>query len=895
MRKIWLLICIGCICVLHVACQSQPIKLEADIDGKVASLKSDLDFQVVFIRSSKNTIYRSTDGGQHWSDESSKMTGFAGITEFYLSPADPKKVFFLGFGTKHFVTKDQGETYQAVGNIVNTDRALRLFNVKLHPQNSDLVLGGQYSRMCYGESASGDETGCNAELYLSRDFGKTWNRVARYITDFAWSDPKLGSYNPNTAFFVSYRQNMQHGEQNFNVPWDVASDLFRTDNLFASVQTSLDHGVGMRWVNDFFFVAWVDPQEPSALNLQVSRDNGKTFKDAVFPYKLSESGYTVLDTSDGAVFISVNHGCDGTWGNLYLSNADGSRFSLSLRSQTRQSNGHADFEKVHSLEGVYFANYIANHQTGPSYLPQPTGADRVVRSRVSFDKGGQWHKIRPPSVDALGVPYKDGDKTCDEVWKTGPHGVPEDSPCQLHLTSREHEDLFSRPESHMNATGLVMAIGSVGSQLDAHRDKVNTYFSRDGGVSWVEIAKGSNELVYGDYGGVMVIVDDSEETTDLKYSWNEGKTWTVFSFSSTPMEIDELITPPGLGKKQFILYGTRAGHGHIVYLDFSSTSPRQCAGEAVPDAADSDYEKWSPGTGSTDQPCLLGRQVTYTRRKKDVECFNGQSFEPKTFIKNCACTEEDFECAYGFERDDDEGPCQALYGNGLLGSLTCPDGSILYASKPYERVAGDSCDINDPSVTEEFRRQHVLYQPECPPPPRRGHAWVGWLIGIFVVSGVFGCAFLAYRNRDHESMESLRGMWETFETKIKGGMSGKFTSVRYSGLRGDDHEAGLGLMDDQDDADAPQEIASTATAPPSRRTGTISYAGGAGLGRERSSSGPIIVPSTTNGTVGTAATLIDFGGPHTGGSANSSPGSVKPLPPPPRTGSGKTPLKIVTD
>ena len=46
---------------------------------------------------------------------------------------------------------------------------------------------------------------------------------------------------------------------------------------------------------------------------------------------LQEQSYTILDTSEGTVFLHVNHGgYDSAWGNVYISDAVGTNFSLSL-------------------------------------------------------------------------------------------------------------------------------------------------------------------------------------------------------------------------------------------------------------------------------------------------------------------------------------------------------------------------------------------------------------------------------------------------------------------------------------------------------------------------------------------------------------------------------------
>ena len=51
---------------------------------------------------------------------------------------------------------------------------------------------------------------------------------------------------------------------------------------------------------------------------------------------------------------------------------------------------------------------------------------------------------------------------------------------------------------------------------------------------------------------------------------------------------------------------------------------------------DADYEKWSV---PTPERCLLGRNITMTRRKADAACFNGKGWERPEGLDNlCDCT-----------------------------------------------------------------------------------------------------------------------------------------------------------------------------------------------------------------------------------------------------------------
>ncbi len=76
-----------------------------------------------------------------------------------------------------------------------------------------------------------------------------------------------------------------------------------------------------------------------------------------------------------------------------------------------------------------------------------------------------------------------------------------------------------------------MATGSVGGQLEFNVGLINTYFSRDGGHEWYEVAKGSHIYEFGDHGAIVVMANDEKETSSVSYSWNEGLSWHSFQFS----------------------------------------------------------------------------------------------------------------------------------------------------------------------------------------------------------------------------------------------------------------------------------------------------------------------------------------------------------------------------
>ena len=55
----------------------------------------------------------------------------------------------------------------------------------------------------------------------------------------------------------------------------------------------------------------------------------------------------------------------------------------------------------------------------------------------------------------------------------------------------------------------------------------------------------------------------------------------------------------------------------VVTVDFEKLHSRDCEGIDNPGTVESDYEEWTPN-GKINPSCLMGKQVTYVRRKRDA-------------------------------------------------------------------------------------------------------------------------------------------------------------------------------------------------------------------------------------------------------------------------------------
>lgn len=192
-----------------------------------------------------------------------------------------------------------------------------------------------------------------------------------------------------------------------------------------------------------------------------------------------------------------------------------------------------------------------------------------------------------------------------------------------------NEFMFAPPYSQESAIGVVMSVGNLGNRLEHDRGaRKGTFLSRDGGLSWSEISKIPLIYEFGDHGGLLLAAPNTQSTTQVRYSWNEGKTWTKLKVSEAPIFIDNIIIEPKSTSQQFVIYGSydnsteeegeegqsaqpngEVGADVMLTLDFSGLHEPRCQHVDKPGTDESDFELWSPhddGRHGSNTKCFLG-------------------------------------------------------------------------------------------------------------------------------------------------------------------------------------------------------------------------------------------------------------------------------------------------
>ena len=579
--------------------------------------KSTGDDETIIMRTSENKIYITKDHGKTWDhllkDKKEE------ITAIYPNPYFNDWVFFLTNTKKVYYSKDRGVT-------------IHDFEVEKEPNHDKLPVLSfhpNYDNWFIWTGAADCETekGCHSDAFITRDRGGHWDDLLRYVRKCEFIKEEGRGESEQLVYCEQYK------DERLDQPLQLVSseDWFAKtpDPIFTSV-------VDFATMSEFIIVAAKDHRDDKSLKVDTSID-GKTFADAEFPANFRvpvQRAYTVLDSSTHAVFLHVTVGSrqDFEYGSIVKSNSNGTSYVLSLDGVNRNRRGYVDFEKMLGLEGVALVNVVDNINAADE------GQRKKLKTMITHNDGAEWAPLKAPRQDSEGHDFG-----CD---------VENVEKCSLHLHSyterKDPRETFSSP----TAIGLMMGVGNVGEHLGkkVDEDTISTFITRDGGIEWHAVKKGKFMWEYGDQGSIIVIVQEMVATDVIFYSLDEGRTWVVYKFTDSDMEIEKITTVPSDTSRNFLLWGRIASKGSevsTVNLDFSGLEERskQCHFDSAnPASTDHDYTLWSPQHPLSDGKCLFGHEAQYVRKKVDADCYNGPVISKlHGILQNCSCTRQDFE------------------------------------------------------------------------------------------------------------------------------------------------------------------------------------------------------------------------------------------------------------
>ncbi|KAI7893622.1 uncharacterized protein EV154DRAFT_600677 [Mucor mucedo] len=661
------------------------------------------DTDRVVVRTQDGKIWRSDNDGFSWKEL------FPGhkVVAIYQNSHFDQRAFFITTSNTHFVTSDKASSFEEIRTPLAPLNILQGTVMNFHNDDPDYVIF-MGEKDCSGLAAN-----CHSEAFYSRDNGRSWASLGTYMRSCMWGrEGAIISTHRNSIFCEQYRE--QSGNQ--MGLYGNALQFVSSQNYFHDKKVLFDDIVGVTVFGKFMVIA-ASKNGGANLRLHVSLD-GSTFAAASFPasFDLSPEAFTIMESANSMwIHVSTNTHRGSEYGTIFTSNSNGTYYVSSLENANRNEMGIVDFEKMQGIEGIAIANVVKN----PGQANK--GDPKKLVTRKTADAGGHWNALTPPQKDSKGQSYD-----C----------IGEDCALQLHCYSERQNarDLFSLS----SAVGLMVGVGNVGASLSPYRDG-DMFLTRDAGKTWTEIEKGAHLWEFADQGALLILVDNEQPTNFVKFTTNEGLGWGTYEFAKRGEKvlIEDIITQPDGTSQKYVLFGIKNGKSVAYHLDFSNLHPTKCILD-FDRPNDDDFELWSP-EDTRGEKCLFGRETQYFRRIQDRDCYIGEKLvQPREIVRNCTCTEEDYECDFNYVRDSNN---KCVLVPGLQPLIPVCDGTteFYYTSSGYRKIAASTCQGGN----ELDKLGDKMY---CPGVSRSGHGWAAFVFAPILGAGlVFGA--LQYRKR----------------------------------------------------------------------------------------------------------------------------------------------------
>ncbi|KAM9771626.1 sortilin isoform X1 [Syngnathus typhle] len=606
-----------------------------------------------FLEGGSSRLYRSTDYGKSFHDISQNINHTFIKEEFGVSVGPGSSVILTADtpvvdhpGGIIFTSTDAGATFRFIQLPFHLAQP-----ITYHFLNPDLLVALSIDRV----------NTTSVFLFLTSRVlcGSRWTLALRGIKCMMECILSHDSFFRGAGinlFFSSSKADTMDAEERGDLQLKRTKDLGKTFTVIHEDVYSFGY------IGAFlFFSVMEDTRSPRVMYF--SSDQGDTFSRALLPSASTEQFYSILDGDEDMLFMHVDNPGDTYFGTMYTSDDRGILFSKSLERHLFDGQRKSDFRNITSLRGVYLTNKLDK--------------DGRIRSVISFNRGGTWHRISKP----LNV-------ECGEEVKN----------CNLHIHgehSRINHIVPMLLMSDPTAVGLVIAHGSVGDCLSSWQYP-DVFVSSDGGYNWRGTLRGPHHYSILDSGGLIVAVEARRDgkVKTIKFSTDEGQCWKSYNFTEQPLFFAGLASEPGTKAMSVSVWGFRPEDDNqpmwvAITIDFQSLITRECD--------DQDYEEWlahsTMGGALERDGCILGVKEIYRRRKKQAVCRNGRGY---VTIKNespCLCTKEDFLCDYGYQHHENTSECVRqpdLHNKTLEMCLNGEEDELLTTG--YRKVPSDRCE-----------------------------------------------------------------------------------------------------------------------------------------------------------------------------------------------------------
>ncbi|XP_009276354.1 PREDICTED: VPS10 domain-containing receptor SorCS1 [Aptenodytes forsteri] len=590
----------------------------------------------------ESSLWRSTDYGTTYEKLNDKVGLKTILSYLYVCPTNKRKIMLLTdpeVESSLLISSDEGATYQKYR--LN----FYIHSLLFHPKQEDWILA--YSQ--------------DQKLFSSVEFGRRWLLLHEGVAPnrFYWS--MMGSGREFDLVHLEAKTVDGHA-QYITCKMQNCSEATRSKPFPGYI----DHN-SLIVQDDYVFVQLTSAGRP---HYYVSYRRNAFAQMKLPKYSLPKDMH-VISTDENQVFAAVQEWNQNDTYNLYISDTRGVYFTLALEnvksSQGLEGNVMIDLYEVAGIKGMFLANKKIDNQ---------------VKTFITYNKGRDWSLLQAPDTDLRGNP----------IHCLLPY-------CSLHLHLKVSENPYTSGNiaSRDTAPSIIVASGNIGTELSDN--DISMFVSSDAGNTWRQIFEEEHSVLYLDQGGVLVAMKHTSlPIRHLWLSFDEGRSWSKYSFTSLPLFVDGVLGEPGEETLIMTVFGhfSHRSEWQLVKVDYKSIFDRRCAEE--------DYRPWQ--LHSQGEACIMGAKRIYRKRKSEKKCMQGKYAGAMT-SEPCVCTEADFDCDYGYERHSNGQCLPAFWYNPSSLSKDCSLGQSYLNSTGYRKVVSNNC-------TDGVRERYTAKPQQCP-------------------------------------------------------------------------------------------------------------------------------------------------------------------------------------
>ncbi|KAJ7403073.1 VPS10 domain-containing receptor SorCS1 [Pitangus sulphuratus] len=617
---------------------------------------------------------RSTDYGTTYEKLNDKVGLKTILSYLYVCPTNKRKIMLLTdpeVESSLLISSDEGATYQKYR--LN----FYIHSLLFHPKQEDWILA--YSQ--------------DQKLFSSVEFGRRWLLLHEGVAPnrFYWSmmgngrEPDLVHLEAKTVdghaqYITCKMQNCSEATRSKPFPGYIDHNSLIVQGDYVFVQITYDG----------LYMATQEPKLEAEIKVKPhvcqSADPTNSFMAALQIAKNRQfcakkegpnMDMHVISTDENQVFAAVQEWNQNDTYNLYISDTRGIYFTLALEnvksSQGLEGNVMIDLYEVAGIKGMFLANKKIDNQ---------------VKTFITYNKGRDWSLLQAPHTDLRGNP----------IHCLLPY-------CSLHLHLKVSDNPYTSGNiaSRDTAPSIIVASGNIGTELSDN--DISMFVTSDAGNTWRQIFEEEHSVLYLDQGGVLVAMKHTSlPIRHLWLSFDEGRSWSKYSFTSLPLFVDGVLGEPGEETLIMTVFGhfSHRSEWQLVKIDYKSIFDRRCAEE--------DYRPWQ--LHSQGEACIMGAKRIYRKRKSEKKCMQGKYAGGMT-SEPCVCTEADFDCDYGYERHSNGQCLPAFWYNPSSLSKDCSLGQSYLNSTGYRKVVSNNC-------TDGVRERYTAKPQQCPGKPPQG-------------------------------------------------------------------------------------------------------------------------------------------------------------------------------